>query len=76
MFDRPTALTTGENGLENWLRVFAKVWLAPLSATEQESIYQQVEVRLKPRLFSNGTWWADYCRLRVVAYRPLEPDPA
>lgn len=72
MFDRPTALTTGENRLENWLRVFAQVWLAPLSTAEQESIYQQVEARLKPRLFHQGTWWADYCRLRVVAYRPLE----
>ncbi|MEB3228279.1 MAG: hypothetical protein VKJ27_07830, partial [Synechocystis sp.] len=55
-----------------WLRVFAQVWLAPLSTAEQESIYQQVEARLKPRLFHQGTWWADYCRLRVVAYRPLE----
>lgn len=71
MFDRPTPLATGDDGLQNWLKVFAKVWLAPLSDTKQAQVYQQVETRLKPRLFRDGTWWADYCRLRVVAYRPI-----
>ena len=69
LFDRPTPLREGEDGLHNWLTVFAKAWLAPLAAAEKEKVYDYVQGRLYPRLFRQGRWWADYCRLRVMAHR-------
>ena len=72
MFDRPTPLQDGVDGLRYWLTQFTQVWLAPLDDDEKRQVYEQVEARLLPQLFKNGRWWPDYRRLRVLAYRPLE----
>lgn len=67
LFDRPTELEDGQDGLRNWLSMFGDDLLAPLSDDERAAVLAEVEATLEPDLFRDGTWVADYRRLRVVA---------
>ena len=67
LFDRPTELDDGANGLRAWLEMFGGSWLSPLSTDEQDAVIERVEDRLRDERFEDGTWIADYRRLRVVA---------
>ena len=66
LFDRPTPLE-GENGLEEWLRMFCSPYFRDLSDAEVRDVIAQVAARLRPKLFQNGVWTLDYRRLRVIA---------
>lgn len=66
-FERLTPLTDGDQGLENWLKMFTQEWLGDLSEVEKKQLFQQVETQLKSTLYDQGNWFADYCRLRIVA---------
>ncbi len=68
LFDRPTALE-GERGMEDWIRQFSSYYfenLPKLAATE--AIAETVE-ELRPLLFKEGCWYADYRRLRIHAVK-------
>lgn len=67
--DRPTKLEGGESGLRKWLEVFADNELAAVPETERDGLIYRVEQELKPELFRDGSWFADYKRLRVVAIK-------
>ncbi|MFD1644097.1 class I SAM-dependent methyltransferase [Haloarchaeobius litoreus] len=67
LFDRPTELDDGEDGLAGWLGMFGDGLLGPIPADEREAVISDVEDRLRNELFEDGTWTADYRRLRVVA---------
>jgi trans-aconitate methyltransferase len=60
LFDRPTPLEGGENGLREWIQTFRGDNKRPL---------EEVEAELRPRLFHDGRWVADYRRLRFIAIR-------
>ena len=66
-FDRPTKLDEGENGLRNWLFTFADNVIESLPANKREGVIGQVERELRPRLFRDESWYADYRRIRIVA---------
>ena len=68
-FDRLTPLEDGEAGLRGWIAMFADRLLAPVPAAERGEVLREVEERLRPSLHRDGTWYADYVRLRVVAVR-------
>lgn len=68
LFDRPTPLD-GENGMAHWLTQFAAVFLEPLSPPTQLRVIRSTIERLKPHLYQNEMWIADYRRLRVVAVK-------
>jgi trans-aconitate methyltransferase len=70
LFDRPTELESGADGLAGWLDMFADSFLSPLSDAEREDVVSSVEERLRPSLFEDGVWVADYRRIRVVAISP------
>jgi trans-aconitate methyltransferase len=67
-FDRPTALQ-GEEGLRNWIKMFASHLLSPVPLNEQPEILSIIEMTLRPHLYQENTWFADYCRLRVEAIK-------
>ena len=67
LFDRPTELDDGEAGLRRWLEMFGDELLEPVPADEREAVIAGIEDRLRPTLFADGTWTADYRRLRFVA---------
>jgi trans-aconitate methyltransferase len=60
LFDRPTKLEGGEGGLREWVETFRADNTRPM---------EEVEAELRPTLFHDGSWFADYRRLRFVAVR-------
>jgi trans-aconitate 2-methyltransferase len=70
LFERPTPLEGGTQGLRNWVRMFAASLLAHVDASKHEAVLARIEEHARPMLFRNGTWSADYVRLRVVARKP------
>jgi trans-aconitate methyltransferase len=67
LFDRPTELQNGPKGLRKWLRLFGDSVLAPIPEEERSEVITAVEDRLRADRYRDGTWIADYRRLRVVA---------
>jgi trans-aconitate 2-methyltransferase len=67
--DRPTELEGGESGLRKWLEVFADNELRSVPEPERGELIHRVERELRPELFRDGSWFADYKRLRVVAVK-------
>ncbi len=68
LFDRPTLLE-GERGMENWLKQFSSYRFEPLPAGNREEAIRRVTQELRPALFRDGRWYADYRRLRVTAIK-------
>jgi trans-aconitate 2-methyltransferase len=66
LFDRPTALE-GEDGLRKWFEMFGGSLLNRLSPGDRQACLAALETDLRPALYRDGTWFADYRRLRIVA---------
>ncbi|MCU0535769.1 MAG: methyltransferase domain-containing protein [Hydrococcus sp. Prado102] len=66
LFDRPTPLE-GEEGMRNWLEMFAKGIFSAISSEKQAEILHKVEEKLRSELHQNNTWFVDYKRIRIVA---------
>lgn len=70
-FQRPTDLPTG---LANWMESVAWPFLNAVAPEARRGLLAEVEDRLSGDLRrADGTWWADYVRLRVRAVRGPEP---
>ncbi|MYD51251.1 MAG: methyltransferase domain-containing protein [Dehalococcoidia bacterium] len=69
-FERPTPLDGGEEGMRRWLRMFGWDYLSPLSPSQREEVVAYVEKATRPTLYTNGTWTADYWRIRFEAFKP------
>jgi trans-aconitate methyltransferase len=69
LFDRPTGLADGAAGMRNWIVMFGAEYLANAGEERREGFLRKVEEMLRPKLFRDGQWWADYRRLRLVAYK-------
>ncbi|MEH7307912.1 methyltransferase domain-containing protein [Neobacillus drentensis] len=67
-FDRPTPLT-GEQGLRNWIEMFATSLIEGITVEKRESILTTVEKNVRGALYRNGVWLADYKRIRVVGIK-------
>ena len=68
LFPRPTPLA-GADGLRNWYTMFLGEHLQGLEPGGRERVLDRSERRLRPSLWRDGHWVADYVRLRVVARR-------
>jgi trans-aconitate methyltransferase len=71
LFDRPTGLADGAAGMRNWIAMFGGDYLAKAGEARRERFLGRVEEILRPKLFRDGQWWADYRRLRLVAYKEV-----
>jgi len=69
LFDRPTPLE-GEQGMQNWLRQFSWYNFEVLAPGQREQALAEVVEVLRPSLYRDGVWTADYRRLRIVAIKP------
>lgn len=67
-FDRPTPLH-GENGLKNWIKMFAGSLFNDVADDTKNFIITNIEDKLKNTLFQNGKWLADYKRIRVIGMK-------
>jgi trans-aconitate methyltransferase len=66
LFDRFTKLEDGEEGLGNWVRMFRRAALEPLSDEMKTAVIERMKTRLRAALYQDGAWHADYRRLRIV----------
>jgi trans-aconitate methyltransferase len=65
---RPTPLPSGITG---WLETFRRSLLDELPAAERSAAIGEIAALLRPVLRDHkGDWFADYVRLRFLAYRP------
>jgi hypothetical protein len=55
--------------MHNWIEMFGAEYLAKAGESGQEEFLARVEEMLRPKLFRDGQWWADYRRLRIVAVK-------
>ena len=69
LFDRPTKLEDGENGLRNWLTMFGEKTFGSFPDDVRSEWIERTQEKARPALFREGSWYADYRRLRVVALR-------
>ncbi len=68
LFERPTELR-GENGLLDWIDMFLKYAFERIGGESKEKIRQRAADLLKPRLYIDGKWYADYVRIRMKAVK-------
>jgi trans-aconitate methyltransferase len=68
LFDRPTPLQ-GEEGLHDWVKMFARGALEAIPEDRRAAFLIEVEKSARPTLWGANGWFADYRRLRVVAWR-------
>ena len=68
-YDRPTQLFDEESGIKDWLSMFCKPFLNGVNDLEVVDIMNEVQKELVPTLFRDGKWFADYKRIRVVAFK-------
>ncbi len=66
LFDRPTLLE-GEQGMTNWLLQFRGYSFEALNAGDREKALAEVVEHLRPALYRDNHWYADYRRLRITA---------
>jgi hypothetical protein len=69
LFDRPTPLD-GEQGMANWIKGFKWYYFEGLPHPQREQALKEVVEELRPVLFSENGWYADYRRLRVTSIKP------
>jgi trans-aconitate methyltransferase len=68
---RPTPLTSDAH---TWLELFANGISMNLTPEQRELFLRETEHLVRPALYRDGKWVADYVRLRFVARRP-GPNP-
>ncbi len=68
-YDRPTELADEREGVLDWLSMFAKPFFMEVAKEDVKEIKREVQEHLAPQLFRGGKWYADYKRIRVVAYK-------
>lgn len=70
LFDRPTELGGGRDGLRSFFRMFGDRFLGDLDEDEWNEVVGTVEDELRPELFGDGSWTVGFRRLRFRAVRP------
>jgi trans-aconitate methyltransferase len=65
--ERWNKLEHPEKGLRELLEMFAGHWFEVVPTQERDAVVGDIESRLRPSLWRDGAWWADYRRLRIVA---------
>ena len=68
LFSRPTLLQE-DAGLANWIKMFGGNFFTELSESEINQVIQDVEKQLKPELYQDGNWFADYRRIQIKAIK-------
>jgi trans-aconitate methyltransferase len=68
-FDRPTQLQDTDNGVKDWLRMFGSAFFKDIPETEIDTILEEIQDTLKSTHYKNHSWFADYKRLRIEAFK-------
>ena len=57
----------GENGLEDWIKMFVTLPFEGVDRSLTQEIIAETVENLKPVLYEDGVWYADYVRIRLKA---------
>lgn len=68
-FDRETELVDKEDGIKEWIYMFGSQFLVGLSEEDIEIVLNQTQESLRETHYKNGSWYADYVRLRIKAIK-------
>lgn len=68
LFDRMTELK-GEQGMEEWIKLFAKAPFRNISEEEAEEMIKEAAEATRDTLYRDGKWYADYVRIRIKAIK-------
>ncbi|MFC5409981.1 class I SAM-dependent methyltransferase [Larkinella bovis] len=68
-YDRDTLLNDPQTGLTDWIEQFGANFFSGVTAEDRAAVLEDTNTALKPALFRDGRWYADYKRLRIVANR-------
>lgn len=74
LFDRVTPLDDGESGMANWLAMFGHLCLSAVPEDRRAAVLAEAIEQMRPRLYRDGRWVADYRRLRIVAVRERDEE--
>jgi trans-aconitate 2-methyltransferase len=66
-FPRWNRLEHPDRGLREWMEMFAGAYFEDVPADRKEALVREIEERLRPDLWCDGAWFADYRRLRIRA---------
>ncbi|CAM3508907.1 methyltransferase domain-containing protein [Zobellia roscoffensis] len=66
-YDRPTELVDNHTGIVDWITMFGSSFFDGVTNEDIIEISKEVQDKVKPELFKDGKWYADYKRIRVVA---------
>ena len=66
LFDRPTPLEQGDQGLRNWILMFGNAFFQDMPQERKEQLLAAIEDDLRSDLFDGTKWVADYRRIRIV----------
>jgi hypothetical protein len=55
--------------MEQWIRQFCNFYLDELPSSSRQAVIDEAVEQLRPRLYNNGQWFADYRRLQVSAIK-------
>ena len=69
LFERPTPLEDGGKGLRNWMCLFARAFFETIPPDHREALFTEIETELRPFLYYDECWHADYRRLRMKALK-------
>ena len=64
-FLRWNRLEHPERGLREWIEMFGGAYFDDVPADRRDGLVRKIEDRLRPDLWRDGAWWADYRRLRI-----------
>jgi trans-aconitate methyltransferase len=68
-YDRLTELADRESGIKDWLEMFGNTFFKNVPPAAKEEMKEEVQQSIKEKLYSDGKWYADYKRIRVIAIK-------
>lgn len=69
LYDRPTLLSDQDQGIVDWLNMFAEPFFEGVDPQLKAEIMLETQQGLRPTNYHEQQWYADYVRIRVVATR-------
>jgi trans-aconitate methyltransferase len=69
LYNRPTALESADSGIKDWVEMFGSHFFIGVDKLAKEKILDKVQKDVEDVCLRNGTWYADYRRIRVEAIK-------
>lgn len=68
LFNRKTVLV-GEDGITDWIKMFVNQPFQNINYELADEIRKEAVENLRPLLYEDGVWYADYVRIRIKAQK-------